>query len=196
MKISLILLISIVLSNFGFSSGIGLSEENQQFYELRALYYSAADSEEKLNEAFDLIENLRFQDPILRSRLVVYKGALITLKAKYTFWPHLKFKYAEEGLDVMALGLKRAQEDIESLFIYGTVCDNLPFFFNKSREADRAFNKIIELLPQRYNLYDRDLVLKVVHYIINNTEIYDGSEEQLKSLAFSSIAKNLNDQSE
>lgn len=196
MKISFTLLISIVLSNFGFSAGSELSKENQLFYELRALYYSAAESEEKLNEAFNLIENLRFQDPILRSRLVVYKGALITLKAKYTFWPHLKFEYAEDGLDVMALGLKRAQEDIESLFIYGTVCDNLPFFFNKSEEADKAFSKIIELLPQSYNLYDRDLILKVVHYIINNTEIYTGSEDQLKSLAFSSLAENLSDQSE
>ncbi len=189
MKVVLTLIFVLVYYYSGFSSVRESEKENKPFSELRALYYSAADSEEKLTEAFDFIKKLSFQDPVLRSRLMVYTGALITLKAKYTFWPHLKFKYAGEGLDIMAEGLVTAKEDIESLFIYGTVCDNLPFFFSKADEADKAFNQIIELMPGRYNLYDSDLIMKVVDYIINNTEIYAGREEQLKSLIFNHLQK-------
>ena len=135
------------------------------FEEARKLFALSLEDKEHVQPAIELFEKI-IEDPgNLHDRALVYVGALYTVKAKHTFFPFNKLKWAKKGLGVMDDALSRAPEDIEVLFVHGTICHNLPGLFNRQDDARRDFNKIIELLPDHIHRYDEDFIADVLEYL-------------------------------
>ncbi|MDZ7369563.1 MAG: hypothetical protein ONB12_00155 [candidate division KSB1 bacterium] len=136
----------------------------------RRLYYSALQSEEKHREAVDLFQKLA-QSGEKQGVAQTYLGSLIAVKAKYVFSPHAKLRWAKQGLAVMDEGLAKAEHDLEALFIHGTTCYYLPFFFNRREAARQSFRKIIALGPQATIDTPPELVRNALNFILKVEEL-------------------------
>ena len=104
-------------------------------------------------------------------RTQVYIGALVALKGKHAFFPHTKLKWTQRGLAIMDNGLKKDPEDIEALFIHGTVCYHLPFFFQRGDDAQRDFKKILKRMPLQIHAYQPALVKNIVAFLLEHTTL-------------------------
>lgn len=158
------------------------ASENQQIIKGRTLFYEAVENESKIDSALQIFEQIKNDHPDLNGRAQVYIGALNAVKAKHAFWPHDKLYYANKGLDIMDQGLMLKQDDIESLFVHGTICYNLPFFFNRSNDGMNNFKQIIQLLPGKKKLYDADLISDIVRYLKEEIELSPGDSEALNKI--------------
>lgn len=131
----------------------------------RALFALAVDDRQALEEAMAVfrrhIDGGGAEVPLA----TVYLGALYVLKARHSFWPFDKLKYAEQGLEMMARGVARAPEHLEGLFVQGAVCARLPALFGRRDDAERNFRRIIALLPEHRARYDPATLGRIVAYL-------------------------------
>ena len=79
-------------------------------------------------------------------------------------------------------GLQKSPNDIEALFIHGTTCYHLPFFFRRDDDAQRDFRKIIELMPQEVDTYPPKLITNVVAFLLENVKLTDAEKTYLQTL--------------
>lgn len=142
-------------------------------------FYDAVQKEESIELAIQSFRDLAMRDPRLEGRAETYIGSLTAMKAKYSFWPHDKVAYAKDGLKIMDKGLKKAGDDIEALFIHGSTCYYLPFFFGRSDDAQRSFSRIVELLPSQADDFDKALMKNVVGFLLENAELAEGQKAML-----------------
>jgi len=87
----------------------------------------------------------------------------------------------------MDQGLAADPQDIESLFIHGMTCYYLPFFFKRHGEAEKNLKKILFLLPQCYEKYDRVMAQNAVRFILENVPLDLEEKKQselVKTLVF------------
>ena len=108
----------------------------------RKQFYAAVEDKKQIEPTIKLFERIGRIAPKYAGRVQVYIGALVSLRAKHAFFPYTKLKWAKRGLAIMDRGLKKAPNDIEALFIHGTTCYYLPFFFKRGDEAQRDFRKL------------------------------------------------------
>ena len=146
----------------------------------RKQFYAAIENEKQIDPAIKRFEQIAQAEPKYAERTQVYIGALVALKGKYAFFPHTKLKWARRGLAIMDSGLKKSPNDIEALFIHGTTCYYLPFFFRRSDDAQRDFRKIIKLMPQHIDAYDPKLITNVVVFLLKNAKLMDDEKTYLK----------------
>lgn len=151
----------------------------------RKQFYTAVENKKKIETAIKRFERIKQVEPQYIGRTQVYIGALIALKGKHAFFPHTKLKWAKQGLAMMDSGLKKSPNDIEALFIHGTTCYYLPFFFRRGDDAQRDFRKIIELMPQHIDTYDPKLITNVVAFLLENAKLTDGEKIYLQTLFYS-----------
>ena len=114
-------------------------------------------------------------------RAQVYIGALVALKGKHAFLPHTKFKWAKRGLAIMDDGLRKSPDDIEALFIHGTTCYHLPFFFQRGDDAQRDFKEIVKRMPLQIHTYDPKLIKNVVLFLLENAKLTDDEKIYLQN---------------
>lgn len=160
----------------------GISQDNpvkpdSLFEQGRKLFALSIEDKEHVQSAIDLFEKIIGDRGDLHDRALVYVGALYTVKAKHSFFPFSKLKWAKKGLSVMDNALSRAPEDIEVLFVHGTICHNLPGLFRRQDDARRNFHKIVELLPDQIHLYDRHFIEELLEYL--DSEIRLTKEDQM-----------------
>lgn len=147
------------------------------FLEGRRLFAQSIEDKNQIKPAIDLFkEIIDDKGNFLNNRALVYIGALHTIKAKHTFFPFDKLKFAKEGLSIMDNALTLAPEDVEVLFVHGTICHNLPGLFKREDDAQRDFQKIVELLPDTMYRYDENLIADVLNYLDNKMSL--NKEEQ------------------
>ena len=139
----------------------------------RKQFYAAIENEKWIEPTIELFERIGQVEPEYAGRTQVYIGALVALKGKHAFFPHTKLKWTKRGLAIMDDGLKKAPADIEALFIHGTTCYYLPFFFKRGDDAQRDFRKIIKLMPQQVDTYDLKLIKNVVVFLLENVKLTD-----------------------
>ena len=114
------------------------------------------------------VKGTPFQVRVWRALLQVQPGQLVT-------YGSLAAAIGRPAA-LMDDALSRASEDIEVLFVRGTICHNLPGLFNRQDDARRDFNKIIELLPDNLHRYDEQFIADVLDYL--NEEIDLNEEDQ------------------
>ena len=148
----------------------------------RSLFYQAVENETKIDSALQIFYLIKNEYPILRGRAQVYIGALKAVQAKHTFWPHNKLYYANKGLNIMDAGLQLNPNDIESMFIHGTICYNLPFIFNRSDDARHDFQSIIRLLPTNMESYDEEFIMDITVYLLENIELNQIDKQSLLNI--------------
>ncbi len=147
----------------------------------RLLYYESVDNQEKISPAIDLFNTIGELDARLLGRTKTYIGSLVAVRAKFAFWPHDKWKFAQNGLRLMDEGLSQNPNDIESLFVHGVTCYFLPEFFGRSDDAQRHLRKIVRLLPEQANSYDPKIIANVIKFISEKIRL--NSEERQNLMA-------------
>ena len=148
----------------------------------RKQFYAAIEDEKWIEPTIALFKRIERVEPKHTGRTQVYIGALVALKGKQAFFPYTKLKWARRGLAIMDRGLKRNPDDLEALFIHGTTCYYLPFFFRRGDDAQRNFRKIIKLMPQQMDTYDPKLIKNVVVFLLENAKLTDNEKTYLQTL--------------
>jgi glycosyltransferase involved in cell wall biosynthesis len=170
--------LSVILLTIMLSNQIASAKESK-FEKAKLLYYNAVDEEENIDQAIKLLEEIMKEKPSMKGVGKTYIGSLTAMKAAHTFWPHNKLDYANEGIDIMAEGVKLDPDNIESLFVQASTLYNLPFFFGKSDEAEANFKKIISLLNDNsMRNYDQDILRKAIDFILENAELNDSEKKK------------------
>ncbi|MFZ5519168.1 MAG: hypothetical protein ACOY90_21235 [Candidatus Zhuqueibacterota bacterium] len=145
----------------------------------RLLFYQSVEEERNIDPALKLFQQINEQDSTLAGRSLTYIGALTALKGKHALLPQNKLKWVKNGLALMDRGVAMNPDDIESLFIHGSTCFFLPFFFNRSEDAQEKLRRIVELLPTENGAYDAALLNNVIDFVEQNTTLSDAEKEIL-----------------
>lgn len=148
----------------------------------RKQFYAAIEDEKRIEPTIALFKRIGQVEPKYTGRTQVYMGSLIALRGKHAFLPHTKLKWAQRGLAIMDSGLQKSPNDIEALFIHGTTCYYLPFFFRRGDDAQRDFREIIKLMPQHMDTYDPKLITNVVVFLLEHAKLTDDEKVYLQTL--------------
>jgi hypothetical protein len=148
----------------------------------RLLYYESVDDQGKIRPAIDLFNTIGELDERLLGRTKTYIGSLIAVRAKFAFWPHDKWKFAQSGLRLMDEGLGQGPNDIEALFVHGVTCFFLPEFFGRGDDAQRHFRKIVRLLPEQAHNYDPKIIANVIKFISEKIRLNEKERQNLMAL--------------
>ena len=148
----------------------------------RKQFYAAIEDKKQIEPAIKLFERIAEVKPSYAGRTQVYIGALVALKGKHAFLPHAKFRWTQRGLAIMDKGLKKSPNDIEALFIHGTTCYHLPFFFRRADDAQRDFKEIIKRMPLERHTYDLKLIAHVVEFLLENARLTGDEKAYLQTL--------------
>lgn len=159
----LIISILILFSLYSYSSFPLLESARENFYK-------ATEEEEAVDKAISQFQQIKKIEPDLNGLAEVYIGSLTALKATYTYWPNKKMEWAKKGIAIMDEGLAKDPNNIESLFIYGTTCYYLPFFFEKGKDAENSLLKILDLLEAGRTIPEKELLKNAIQFIIDNIE--------------------------
>ena len=175
----------IVATLFSFcANSFALNEPVEEMLkDARKQFYAAIEDKKQIDPAIKRFEQIAQVVPKYVGRTQVYIGALVALRGKHTFSPYTKLKWAKRGLAIMDSGLKKSPTDIEALFIHGTTCYHLPFFFRRGDDAQRDFRKIIKLMPQHVDAYDPKLITNVVAFLLENAKLTDNEKTYLKVIS-------------
>ncbi|MBN1153607.1 hypothetical protein JXB12_01660 [candidate division KSB1 bacterium] len=130
----------------------------------RDQFYESLEDESKIDDAIYFFEELAKTES-LEGKALTYIGALYAIRGKHVFSPFAKMKWVNKGLSIMDKGLQSSPEDIEALFIHGSTCYYLPFFFNRKHQAKEHFQTIIQLLPTHYSSYEPRLILNMIEFL-------------------------------
>lgn len=171
-RATMVLLILFSLTAYGQKES---SVTDSLLTEARQLFYESVESKSKIQKAEAIFQKIYTNHDSLKGRAQTYLGALVMLKGKHSFWPHDKLKWVKRGLKLMDAGLDSAGNDIEALFVHGTTCHYLPFFFRRGDDAKRSLQALIKLLPDQGHLYDKILMKNVVNFIREHVDL---SEEE------------------
>lgn len=148
----------------------------------RKQFYAAIEDEKQIEPTIARFKRIGQVEPKYTGRTQVYIGSLIALRGKHAFFPHTKLKWARRGVAIMDSGLQKSPNDIEALFIHGTTCYYLPFFFRRGDDAQRDFRKIIKLMPQHTDTYNPKLMTHVVAFLLENAELANDEKIYLQTL--------------
>ncbi len=105
---------------------------------IRTIYQQAAQSKEA---TFQLLEDLKYITKKSDSVLLAYKGAAMTLKAKYARGKEQKKQYFREGVGLIEHAIKQRPANIEIRFIRLSVQENTPRFlkYKSNISKDKTF---------------------------------------------------------
>ena len=185
MKFSQFIRINLIVATF-FSFCANSVAVNEPVEEMlrnaRKQFYAAIEDKKQIEPAIKRFERIEQVEPKYAGRTQVYIGALFALRGKHTFFPHTKLKWARRGLAMMDSGLKKSPNDIEALFIHGTTCYYLPFFFRRGDDAQRDFRKIVKLMPWQIDAYDPKLITNVVAFLLENAKLTDDEKKYLQTV--------------
>jgi len=145
---------------------------SERLEKARKFYYEATQNSKKADLAIKYFTELKRIDATLSSLADTYIGSLTAVKARDEFLPWKKFELANDGIEIMEKAIKSDPNNIEALFIYGSTCYYLPFFFGKSNDAETQLKRIIHLLNDKsLNQYSQDLLKNVLTFIKDNIKL-------------------------
>lgn len=133
----------------------------------KILFPDALDSEAALDISLQFFKKYIDAGGANKPLATVYIGALYVIKGKHSSWPFTKLKWANKGLDVMDEGVYMLPDNIEALFVRGTIRYNLPSFLGYKDKAIEDFNNIIKLLPFTWKNYEQATLNRIIDYLIN-----------------------------
>ena len=163
--------------------GVASEKSVEEMLEVaRKQFYAAIEDKKRIKPTIALLKRIGQMEPKYTGRTQVYIGSLIALRGKHAFLPHTKLKWAKRGLAIMDSGLQESPNDIEALFIHGTTCYYLPFFFRRGDDAQRDFRKILKLMPQQMDTYDLKLITNVIAFLLENAKLTDDEKMYLQTL--------------
>lgn len=155
------------------------SSNNDLLNKGRQLYHQSVEDDNKIEEAIKIFNNLK-NTKEFKGVAITYLGSIEMLKGKHAFWPQDKISYVNSGLEIMEAGLKKDPTNLESLFIYGSTCYYLPFFFNKKDEAKEKLLKIVSLINEKnVETYNQELLQNALLFIKEELDLDSNQKAKL-----------------
>lgn len=177
------LLVLTIFSLKNSDAQITYNEEAERLLDKgRNLFYASVEDKSKLDSAFLIFDKYQNLYPEFQGRATTYIGVLTALRGRHAFWIYTKYNLVKKGLKIMDQGIEQSPDDIEALFVYGSTCFFMPFLFGRKDEAQNAFVRIIELLPQNIQHYDPILMGNVIDFLIEHTDLTDHQNIQLNQI--------------
>lgn len=176
----------ILLFGFLFSGALYAGGDTSAAGELletgRNYFYGSVEDETQIEKGIATFQQLAETYPAMQGRSTVYIGALTALKGRHALWVYTKYDLVKKGLKIMDTGIEQSPDDIEALFVHGSTCHFMPFFFGRSEEAQTSFNRIVKLLPDHVHKYDPELMGNVIDFLIEHTELKNEEISKLKAI--------------
>ena len=183
---NLLIIVLLIITGLSFQNSLAQILYNAEAENLldqgRNLFYASIEDESKLDSAFMIFEKYQKLYPEFNGRATTYLGVLTALRGRHAFWLYTKYNLVKKGLKIMDEGIRQSPDDIEALFVYGSTCYFMPFLFGRKDDAQTAFVKIIELLPQNIQNYDPTIMSNAIDFLIEHTDLTDQKIEQLIQL--------------
>lgn len=155
-----------------FTMNVYSNSFSERLEKARKFYYEATQNSKKADLAIRYFSEIKKLDANLIPLADTYIGSLTAVKARDELWPWKKYELANEGIEIMENALKSDPNNIEALFIYGSTCYYLPFFFGKSNDAENKLKRIIHLLNDNsLNIYSQDLIKNALIFIKENIKL-------------------------
>ena len=183
-------IIALVLLSGSANAQVQQNATEAAFEEAHRLFNLAVEDEEQISAARAIYSRIIRTSKEGRGRAMVYMGALDLIEAKHTFWPHEKMSLANSGLDKMEKGLKVDPTDIESRFVHGAICHELPFFFGRGDEVEEDFT-VISTLLEKPTEPCIDTILKDMQEFPEKEEVLAESQQK-RMLRLISQRRNMN----
>ena len=175
-------LILVLLFSLWFD-GVAANESVEEMLEAaRKQFYAAIEDEKQIEPTIELFKRIGEKESKYAGRTQVYIGGLVALKGKHAFFPYTKLKWVNRGLAIMDSGLEKDPNDIEALFIHGTTCYHLPFFFQRAEDAQRDFKEIIKQMPMQVHTYDPALITNIIVFLFENAKLTRDETVYLQTL--------------
>ncbi len=158
---------------------------------LRNTFYKAVESEDKTEELGNYIKRNFSKDYRKYPPLVLaYYGGMLTLKAKHSFNPFLKFKYVLEGMDRLTEAVNLRPGSLEIRFLRFSVLNYLPSFFGYSEETKNDKDKICSLLLENdFSSSDYGFRKNIIDFMLKTGRLSQKQSSELKSLLLN-LAEN------
>ncbi len=168
-----------ILYSFLFVNSAKCGTESDSLSEARILFYECVENSKLIDKAMSVFSNIE-KHKEHKGVAKTYIGALIALKGKFAFFPIKKLKFVNKGLKIMDEGVALNPYNIEARYIRGMTCYYLPFFFNRKETVKQDFTTIAQLLDSTYNLYDSQIIVNVINFMLDNIELNSENVQSLK----------------
>lgn len=155
-----------------FLFGLFLITIHIDIKDVRNDYKEAVNSESKVNLFNDNLKDVTKKDDI---RLVAYKGAAITLKARYEKGAKQKSETFKKGVEWVEYAIENKPLDMEVRFVRLSIQQNSPKFlgYNKEIESDKNY-----ILTNFNTIQSKDFKAYLKSYILDSN--YFTQEEKSK----------------
>lgn len=149
---------------------ISIAGTAQDWSGIRSSYPKAVQSSETINKLDGELKNVTSKN---KPVLLAYKGAVLTLKAKFSKKKSDKKEFFKEGVSLIESALKTEPSNIEIRYIRMSVQENSPKFlgYHKNIEEDKEF-----ILNNYASISSADL-RKIVKYFVIESENFSENEK-------------------
>ena len=148
--------------------------------EVRELYLLATSDEAAIRRGLDAVGEARGESSAGDAALLAaYEGALITLKAKYVFWPTTRMRHLNQGLRILDTLVAAHPDDSEIRYLRLMSCYYLPSFIGRGKTVREDFAGLAGTLPRDRAALPPELYRGISEFVIANGEL---SEAQIGAL--------------
>ena len=176
-----VLILLFILFLFYTQGSVVFASEENKIIKARQLFYQSVQKSDTIDKAITgFIEIGKNQE--YEGLALTYIGALTALKGKFASFPYTKYKHVKKGLKLMDIGMLKSPENIEARFIRGTTCYYLPFFFKRKKTAENDFKNIVKQLNTDYLHYDKQIILNVTAFLLENAKLNIEEKEIVKNV--------------
>jgi hypothetical protein len=142
--------------------------------EVRELYLLATEREPAVEQGLDAVAALRGESALEPSDVLLldaYEGALITLKAKYVFWPTTRMRHLNEGLAVLDRLVAGNPGNSEIRYLRLMSCYHLPSLLGRGGTVREDFGALAQTLPADRNNVPEELYRGIVDFVVENGRV-------------------------
>ncbi len=148
----------------------------QDLKEIRSQYLEAVKSSETNDKLVDQFSNLNTAS---NPTLLAYKGAVLTLKAKFSKSKEEKKKYFKEGISSIENAIKADSSKIEIRYLRLSVQENSPKFlgYHKNIEEDKKF-----ILNNYQGVPSNELKEILKDYVLKSASFDENEKLEIKKI--------------
>lgn len=143
-----------------------------QISEVREAYEKASDNEELTKSLHNKLESVSAKG---EATLQVYKGAVMTMMAKYTKDRKEKKDFFKRGAMLIEDLILNNPKNIEARYVRLSVQENAPKFlgYHKNREEDKAF------ILDNFKAINNVSLKSTIRKYIENSQLFTPEEQEL-----------------
>lgn len=181
MKNLIFVLIFFAPEFYAFSGNNKPIPVNELMNEMRIVYYSAVEDENKIKDLDSMINNNfkcgKFDCPPI---IIAYKAGVEALKSKHAFWPFTKLERLNDSMEIFSEAVKLSPDNLEIRFMRFSILHYVPTFLGYTNEMNDDLNIIIRLLEQsQTGSLDKSIIKGIIEFMAASER---GNENQINIL--------------